>query len=171
MLPRVILFNAVSADGRFDWLAPDVGQFYGLAATWQEQATLVGSETVVSGMAGTPPEEGEAPPCPPADPSDGRALLVVVDSRGRLRQWQAMRESGYWRDALALVSESTPREYLFYLEQRRVLWLAAGKERVDLRAALSELHERHGVGGKGGQRRLAQRRPTARRPSSLSERT
>jgi hypothetical protein len=33
MLPRVILFNAVSLDGRIDGFIPDLGQFYELAAT------------------------------------------------------------------------------------------------------------------------------------------
>lgn len=141
----MVLFNAVSADGRLDWLSPDLGQFYGLAGTWHEDATLVGSETVVAAMAGTPPEEGEAPPAQPAYPNDGRALLVVVDSRGRVRDWQAMLESGFWRSALALVSAATPAEYLNYLDRRRVPYFVSGRERVDLRAALAELHGRYDV--------------------------
>ena len=47
MLPRVIVYNAVSLDGRIDWFTPDIEQFYGLAAHWQEDATLAGSETIV----------------------------------------------------------------------------------------------------------------------------
>jgi 2,5-diamino-6-(ribosylamino)-4(3H)-pyrimidinone 5'-phosphate reductase len=46
MLPRVILHNAVSLDGRIDWLTPDVGLFYELASRWKEDATLASSNTI-----------------------------------------------------------------------------------------------------------------------------
>ncbi len=45
--PRVILHNAVSADGRVDWFPADIGLFYELAATWHEDATLAGSGTIL----------------------------------------------------------------------------------------------------------------------------
>ena len=45
MLPRVILHNAVSLDGRIDGFPIDLQQYYALAATWKEDATLAGSET------------------------------------------------------------------------------------------------------------------------------
>jgi riboflavin biosynthesis pyrimidine reductase len=48
MLPRVILHNAVSVDGRIDWFTPDIGQFYELASRWSEDATLTGSDTLLS---------------------------------------------------------------------------------------------------------------------------
>ncbi len=51
MLPRVIMHNAVSVDGRLDWIEPDLGAFYGIAAGFGEDATLVGSETILSAYA------------------------------------------------------------------------------------------------------------------------
>jgi hypothetical protein len=39
MLPRVVLHNAASVDGRFDWFTPDIGRFYELASRWREDAT------------------------------------------------------------------------------------------------------------------------------------
>lgn len=65
MLPRVIMSNAVSIDGRIDGFAADLGQYYGLTATWKADAHLVGSHTLLkSGAVG---EEGaaEVPPEPP----------------------------------------------------------------------------------------------------------
>ncbi len=107
-----------------------MGQYYGLAGTWQEGATLVGSETIVA--SGTPPDgEDDSPEPGPVGRGDKRALLAVVDSRGRARCWGMPRQSGYWRDVLALVAQSTPVEYLAYLERRRVPYLIVGQEKVD----------------------------------------
>jgi hypothetical protein len=48
MMPHVILFNGMSLDGRIDGFAIDLGQFYELAASrWREDATLVGSDTIL----------------------------------------------------------------------------------------------------------------------------
>jgi len=58
VLPRVILHNAVSVDGRIDWFTPDVGQFYELASRWKEDATLAGSNTIFN-QEEEVPEESE----------------------------------------------------------------------------------------------------------------
>jgi 2,5-diamino-6-(ribosylamino)-4(3H)-pyrimidinone 5'-phosphate reductase len=44
-----------------------------------------------------------------------------------------------------LVSQSTPRDYLEYLDRRAIGHVMAGDDRVDLSAALHELAERHGI--------------------------
>jgi 2,5-diamino-6-(ribosylamino)-4(3H)-pyrimidinone 5'-phosphate reductase len=147
MLPRVILHNEVSLDGRFDWIAPDLGQFYELASCWNEDATLAGSETMLGGY----PEEqlsaedAETAGMAEKDPDDRRPLLVIPDSRGRLRCWHLLRREPYWRDVVALCSRSTPGSYLAHLDRIRVDCIVAGDDRVDLRAALEELNARHGV--------------------------
>ncbi len=145
MLPRVILHNAVSVDGRFDWFTPDIGQFYELISTWKEDATLMGADTIL--MSGEEiPKEGEEAFAPPhIDPNDTRPLLAIPDSRGRVRSWHSLRQSGYWRDAVALCSRSTPKEYLDYLEKRRIDRIVAGDDHVDFRVALEELNARYGV--------------------------
>ena len=45
MLPRVIIHNQASVDGRMDWVVPDLGLFYGIASRFGEEATLAGSNT------------------------------------------------------------------------------------------------------------------------------
>ena len=84
MLPRVVLHNAISLDARVTGFPADIGLFYGLISHWQEDATLVGSETL---LAATPADAdaGSEPAAP--NPDDLRPLLVAVDSRGRLRHW------------------------------------------------------------------------------------
>jgi 2,5-diamino-6-(ribosylamino)-4(3H)-pyrimidinone 5'-phosphate reductase len=72
-------------------------------------------------------------------------LLAIVDGQGRVRSWQYWRSQPYWRDAVALCCETTPRDFLGYLRERHVDYVVAGKDQVDLRAALGELNERYGV--------------------------
>jgi 2,5-diamino-6-(ribosylamino)-4(3H)-pyrimidinone 5'-phosphate reductase len=144
MLPRVVLHNAASVDGRFDWFTPDIGRFYELASRWREDATLVGTDTI---LAAEGADEDDEPSDPPRDEldDDSRPLLVIPDSRGRVRSWQYLRRQPYWRDTIALCSRSTPETYLDYLKERRIDCIVAGNDHVDLRAALEELNVRHDV--------------------------
>ena len=147
MLPRVIMHNAVSVDGRFDWIEPDLGAFYGIAAGFGEDATLVGSETILAAYAAEQAESGEEPPEPDVfESAEGLPLLVVPDSRGRVRFWGRLLREPYWRAGVALCSGATPREHLEYLERAGVDLIVAGDDKVDMRAALEELAERFGVG-------------------------
>ena len=145
MLPRVVIHNAVSVDGRIDWFTPDVGQFYELASRWREDATLAGSNTILSAGEEATEEDEDALEPPTRTPGDPRPLLVVPDSRGRIRNWLHLRKQPYWRDVVALCSLSTPSAYLEYLQQRHIDHIVAGDDHVDLRAALEQLHARYGV--------------------------
>jgi 2,5-diamino-6-(ribosylamino)-4(3H)-pyrimidinone 5'-phosphate reductase len=147
MLPRVILHNGASLDGRMDWYTGDVGLYYELAARWQADAMLTGSNTVLAAYATQemPEEDKGAYEPPERTPDDPRPLLVIVDSRGQVRNWQRIRKEPYWRDAIALCSHSTPKTYLTYLQERHIEVILAGDDRVDLRLALEELNARHRV--------------------------
>ncbi len=140
MLPHVILHNAVSVDGRMDWPNVDLGLYYELAAQWPVDAMLSGSETILAAYAATPAAAPAAETSPEA-----QALLVVVDSRGRIHNWPQIRYSPYWRDAVVLCSRSTPIEYIDDLKQQGIAYIIAGDDRVDLCAALEELNARFGV--------------------------
>jgi len=142
-LPRVIVYNAVSADGRFDWFTPDIGQFYKLVPTWREDVTLVGSNTLLGAKASELPDDEEAFEPPKPDPRDKRPLLVVVDSRGRVRKWDALRKAGYWRSVAAICSRTTPKEYRDYLKRRHIDCIVAGKDHVRPRVALEKLRARY----------------------------
>jgi 2,5-diamino-6-(ribosylamino)-4(3H)-pyrimidinone 5'-phosphate reductase len=148
MLPRLVIHNMLSVDGRMDWFAPDLGIYYEVASRWEADAFLSGSETILTGLA----ELAAQPEDLPSDssPRSGQRprtgpLMVIVDSRGRIRQWAPLRNQPYWRDALALVSHSTPKEYLASLESEGVEYILTGEQHVDLRAALEELNSRYGV--------------------------
>jgi 2,5-diamino-6-(ribosylamino)-4(3H)-pyrimidinone 5'-phosphate reductase len=147
MKPKVIIFNGLSLDGRMDYGSGtiDMGLYYGLASRWNAEAMLSGSNTMLA--MNTPevmPElETYQPPAeyhPLAVP-----LMVVVDSRGRIRNWNALRSQPFWRKVVVLCSNATPKEYRAYLEQREVETIVTGDEHVDYRLALEELNTRFGV--------------------------
>ncbi|SMD18255.1 2,5-diamino-6-(ribosylamino)-4(3H)-pyrimidinone 5'-phosphate reductase [Lentzea albidocapillata] len=132
--PYVVAHVAVALDGATTGFEPDVGRFYELAATWREDVTLTGADTILA------QEEVLAAAARPGPAEDG-PLLAVVDGRGRVRQWEVLREVGHWSDVLALHAEATPPRP----DDRSVPELVVGTERVDLAAALNELGKRDGV--------------------------
>ncbi len=147
MLPRIIVFNAVSLDGRIDGFTLDIGQFYELASRFKEDAALAGADTIILSVEKekVPEEDERAFESSQKDPNDHRALLVIPDSRGRVRCWHYLKTLPYWRGFVSLCSRSTPKEHLDYLKKRHVDCIIAGDDHVDMRAALEELSARYGV--------------------------
>jgi 2,5-diamino-6-(ribosylamino)-4(3H)-pyrimidinone 5'-phosphate reductase len=124
--PRVVVHAAVSLDGATTGFTPAVGLFYELAATWDEDVTLTGADTI---LAQEPALATAAQP----GPSPSGPLLVVVDSRARVSHWTALRDAGHWSDVLAVSSERTPPR------PDAVQELVVGRDRVDLPALLGAL--------------------------------
>jgi len=129
-----------------DWFTPDIGLYYEIASRFDEDAMLSGSNTILAMPTEEEPEEGDEMAEPPETGADGaRRLLVVVDSRGRGRNWPFLQKQPYWRDVVALCSGTTPQSHLEYLDREHVAYIVTGEEHVDLRAALEELNVRYGV--------------------------
>ena len=148
MIPYVIIHNAVSVDGRIDWFPADIGKFYELAATWKEDATLAGTDTLIKAYPEEriTPEDEEAFEHVKPKPDDTRPLLVIPDSRGRLRHiLHLLRHEPYWRDTVILTSANTPHSYLNYLDKRNIAYIKAGEDHVDYKKALEELNSRYGI--------------------------
>jgi 2,5-diamino-6-(ribosylamino)-4(3H)-pyrimidinone 5'-phosphate reductase len=145
--PRVILHNAISADGRTDGFTADLGLYYDLASRFNADAMLSGSETMLAAYASVEPlpEDAAAFEPPPSDPNDSRPLLIVVDSRGRIHNWHQIRNEPYWRGPVVLCAQATPKAYRDELQKRHIDSILSGDEHVDLRAALEELNARYGV--------------------------
>jgi 2,5-diamino-6-(ribosylamino)-4(3H)-pyrimidinone 5'-phosphate reductase len=140
MKPRVVIYNAVSLDGRIDWFTADLGVFYEQIGRFHEGATLAGCDTLLNPPEEVPPESHDDLEPPNFSPYDKRPLLVVADSRGRLRNWHYWRRQPYWKDHLALCSETTPKEYLDYLDERSIHYYIAGTDHVDYGSALEWLN-------------------------------
>ena len=77
---RVVVHVAVSLDGATTGFEADVGTFYELAATWAEDVTLTGADTILA-------QEAALADAPRPGPDPDGPLLVVVDSRGRVSEW------------------------------------------------------------------------------------
>ena len=145
MKPRVIIYNAISLDGRIDWFTPDIGLFYELIPKWNEDATLAGCDTLLN-PPDEVPEKTETDFVPPETlANDPRPILVVPDSRGRLRNWHFWRKQPYWKDFISLCSRSTPQDYFEYLDKRQIHYIVAGDDRVDYEDALQKLNLEYGV--------------------------
>jgi 2,5-diamino-6-(ribosylamino)-4(3H)-pyrimidinone 5'-phosphate reductase len=145
MRPRVIIHNAVSLDGRITGFEVDMRRYYALASTWKEDATLCGSGTILAAPEGRVREKDECEPRRKPDPGDRRPLLVVADSRGRVRCWSMLLGAGFWRDGVALCSRRTPARHIEYLRRRGVSRIVTDGSRVDLRRALVRLQTRYKV--------------------------
>ena len=131
--PFVVLHVAVSVDGSTAGFEPDVGRFYELAATWDEDVTLAGADTVLA-------QEDALAAAELPGPSPTGPTLAVVDGRGRVRAWESLRDAGYWSAVVAVHCDSTPARPHGFPE------IVAGTQRMDLAAMLVALRERHGAG-------------------------
>lgn len=131
--PYVVLHVAVSLDGSTAGFDADVGRFYELAATWHEDVTLAGADTILA-------QEEALGTAELPGPSPGGPTLAVVDGRGRVRAWQALLDAGYWSRVVAVHSAGTPARDHGFPE------IVAGGDRVDLTAMLQSLRERYGAG-------------------------
>jgi 2,5-diamino-6-(ribosylamino)-4(3H)-pyrimidinone 5'-phosphate reductase len=140
----------MSLDGRITNFPADLDLYYSVAARWNPDAILFGSETVLAAVQNNPsldvPQEHEERFTPPEKAvTDPRPLLVIADSRGRVRCWDAIRKWPYMRGLLAICSSSTPQEYLSYLSEKQIGTIIAGDEKINMCSAFEALNARYGV--------------------------
>jgi len=142
--PYVILHNAVSLDGRINNFPLNLELYYGLAAGFGEDATLAGCDTLLAGMAKWLETEEEAIASSTDDSKhpETRPLLVVPDSRGRMKAWERLLRQPYWRGGVSLCTDATPGEHREYLTRVGVEALSVGERHVDYPRALEELGRR-----------------------------
>jgi 2,5-diamino-6-(ribosylamino)-4(3H)-pyrimidinone 5'-phosphate reductase len=117
-----------------------------LAQEWSEDCSLVGCDTLLKVPDEIPADDGSDAPYVIPDADDGRAILAVPDSRGRLKSWHFWRQQPHWKDWVSLCSETTPSEHLAYLKRKGIKTIVAGTERVDYAQALAILHREYGIG-------------------------
>ncbi len=80
MRPKIILHNAVSADGRTTGLAPNLGLFYKIAGDWDADVTLAGSDTILAALRQSP-DVSSIPPRIPARMAVSRSSIAGAGSR------------------------------------------------------------------------------------------
>ncbi len=148
MNPKIIVHNSVSLDGSLTGFMPDMGLHYKIAGDYKPDAHLIGADTIISGNEmfgeGIPDELPSDFEKPQRDP--GLPWWVIVDSRGRLKgMLHTCRRFEYCRDAILLVSDSTPPDYLSHLKERNYSFIIAGKGKVDLKSAVGKLAEIYNI--------------------------
>lgn len=164
--PKVVVHGEVSVDGRLT-LAPNVLLLFGdkrwnavagssdvhkwLKFMHQPQAYLEGSASFVKNdesPEALPPFTGDAAslycgflPNTIVSRPEHKGWFTVADSRGRVRWAYKEYPDEEWKGwhLLVLVSNSTPAEYLAYLQRENIPYLVAGKKQIDLALALKKL--------------------------------
>jgi 2,5-diamino-6-(ribosylamino)-4(3H)-pyrimidinone 5'-phosphate reductase len=119
--------------------------FYSLAQQWGENASLVGCDTLLNAPDEIPEDEKSEVPAITPSTDDSRPILVVPDSRGRLKSWHYWREQPYWKGFISLCTKSTPPEHVEYLKRKGIKIVTAGTEHVDYRQALEDLTSQFGI--------------------------
>lgn len=148
--PYIVCHMMTSLDGRIDCAMteqlPGVDDYYRTLEALNVPTTVSGRVTAQLEMA-LPGEFQASDPAPVgkeafSKKTDAPSYEVVADTRGKL----------LWPDAgepekplLILTSEQVPQEYLTYLADRNISWIAAGKERIDLARAAEILATEFGV--------------------------
>ena len=144
--PKIILHNTISLDGSLRGFEANLNMHYSIASSLKVDAYLVGSQTILDASDEIPPEPEKEEQERIYDPEDVRPFWIVVDSRSRLKGvLHFYRQMEYIKDIIVLVSNSTPKDYLRYLKEKKYPYVRAGKERIDFFEAFRILKEEYRI--------------------------
>lgn len=148
--PTIVCHMMTSIDGRIDCAM--VGQLAGVEeyyATLEElnlPSTLSGRVTAQLEMAlpGTFQAKRNEPFGKEgfSKKASANGYEIIVDTKGTLL-WDD--EADAVKPHLIITSEQVPKEYLDYLDEKRISWIACGKEKIDLKRAVEILAEEFNV--------------------------
>lgn len=147
--PHILCYMMMSVDGRIDCAMTsqlDGDSYYDLLKELDIPTTISGRNTAELEMA-LPGEFSPKDKTPFGKISfskrgDAKNYDVVIDSRGRLL-WPNSSEME--KPLLIITSENVSKEYLDYLDERGISWIAAGKGKTDLKVAMDILKTEFGV--------------------------
>lgn len=149
--PYIICHMMTSVDGRIDCAMtehlPGVQEYYDTLDELSAPSRVSGRVTAQLEMS----LPGEFRPKEPYTALGGEAYRkaadaegyeIVMDTRGSLL-WENDPESR--RPLLIVTSEKVSREYLAYLDENNISWIACGSDRIDLPRVCGLLYEKFGV--------------------------
>lgn len=148
--PYIVCHMMTSVDGRIDCamtsLLPGVNDYYGTLDALNVPTTVSGRVTAELEMAEpgvfTPKDATPYGKEGFAKNLDAAGYEVVVDTHGKLLWPDA---AGMDKPYLIITSQQVPQEYLCYLDEKHISWIACGAERIDLARACDILAEKFGV--------------------------
>jgi 2,5-diamino-6-(ribosylamino)-4(3H)-pyrimidinone 5'-phosphate reductase len=145
-LPELIVHNTISLNGGLEGFEVDLDLHYRIAGTFNADAYMVGSQTILEADTNIPQERKEDRTPRIIDPNDHRPFWIVVDSRGRLEaHLHFYRNMPFIKEIIVLVSMNTPKGYIDYLTDRHIPYLVQGSDRVDYSAALNALKKQFSI--------------------------
>jgi 2,5-diamino-6-(ribosylamino)-4(3H)-pyrimidinone 5'-phosphate reductase len=140
MLPYVILHMGVSVDGRMDWGGGSDNPYYELVEQFGADTDISGSDTIIKAQFPDDPEKALGQIYADWIKKPSRPLHAIVDSRGRIKNWEIIKKQPWWKGYISLCSEGTPKSHLKYLKELDINYVIAGKQNVDLRVSLEKLN-------------------------------
>lgn len=151
MRPYIISHMIASIDGRIDCAMVDKisgDEYYAALRKLNCPSTVAGRVTMQMHYAEPEPfvPSAAAKPIGRAGTyvaqQSQKGYTIAVDTRGTLR-WT----SAYVDDLplVCIVSEQATEEYLIYLREQGISWIAAGQNAIDLPRAMELLHDKFGV--------------------------
>lgn len=147
--PYIACHMMMSVDGRIDCAMTSklagVDEYYATLDALDVPTRISGRVTAELEMAEGPWKATDLTPY--GKPGFSKAVAaeayeVVFDTRGSL-SWN--RGADYTRPLLIVTSEQVSTEYLSYLDERGISWIACGEERVDIVRAVDVLASEFGV--------------------------
>ena len=143
LLPKVIVHNSTSLDGSLTNFEPNMELHYQIAGSYKPNAHLIGSNTIKAGIElyqdGVPPTEEEKDF---ENPQRDKSLpyWVIPDTSGKLKGLlHTCRRFEFCREVILLLSETTPKEYIEHLRERKYAYHIVGERQIDLKKSLELL--------------------------------
>jgi 2,5-diamino-6-(ribosylamino)-4(3H)-pyrimidinone 5'-phosphate reductase len=145
MLPYVILHMGISLDGRMDWGLGSDNPYYELVEQFGADTDISGSNTILQAKFPDNPQKVFGEVYDEWMKKPGRPTHAIVDSKGKIKNWEIVKIQPWWKNYIALCSEETPASHLEYLQEVGIAYIIAGKQNVDLRKALTLLNLQFGT--------------------------
>jgi 2,5-diamino-6-(ribosylamino)-4(3H)-pyrimidinone 5'-phosphate reductase len=145
---KVIMHNSISLDGSFTDFEVNMGLHYQIAGKYETDASLIGSNTIKTGIdtyGGEIPPENEADFTKP-ERSASLPYWIIIDTKGATQGLlHTCRGFEFCKDLIILISQRTNEDYINYLKERNYDYLVCGDDHIDYKQALSALGTKYGI--------------------------
>ena len=147
MLPKVVIYNNLSLDGRINGFNTDYDLYSRVASKLSSDAVLMDIDMLLKrfNTENIDITEEKEFTVLKNDNENLRPLLVVPDIYGKIHNWVEVLENSLFKDLLVLCSRSTPQKYLNFLEERYIKYMIIGYDKVNFGTALEELNLQFGI--------------------------
>ncbi len=148
--PHITCYMMTSIDGRIDCemtgKLPGVEDYYPLLEELNFDGVISGrvtAELEIAEKGKFAPQDNTAVLCETvSNKSNNKKFEIIVDTKGTLL-WK--NDSEYNEHILIITSEQVSKEYLAYLDEKGISYIATGKDKIDLARAVEILKVSFGI--------------------------